>query len=75
MQTTTPTTTAPVSKPDILVNNTGSMFTFTPQTADGFAALEDIGESWQYFGISLAVDSRLAEGFAEYLQEQGLTLK
>lgn len=63
-------------KPDIHINDQGSIVVFTPLTKAGEDWIQQNVEfeSWQMLGRGLCVDHRPAQGLVELIQEAGLTL-
>ena len=65
---------AQVERPDFSVHPEGSIWLFSPQTVAAFQFLEDhIPDDAMYFGTSLGVEHRYAEGLLIGLHEHGLS--
>ncbi len=61
---------------DVLVGNSGSIFTFTPLTnaARNWIAENVQAESWQWLGGALAVDHHFARDLAQGMIDSGLVV-
>jgi len=64
-------------KPDVLVENHGSVFMFVPMTQEAREWVdENVGlESWQWLGGGFAVEPRCALDLANGMQADGLVLR
>ena len=64
-------------KPDVLVENHGSIFMFQPMTPAARAWIEEHvkPEPWQWYGGGLAVDPRYARDLADGMIADGLKVE
>ena len=68
---------APLPGPDIRVSNHGSVFLFSPTSAEARETLLELvppGPDHHYFGNALVVEHRYASAVAEQLQEDGMSV-
>ena len=66
----------PASKPDVLVNNVGTLYTFCPLTLRAEEWIEDhVQDDAQWFGHALIVEHRHALGLAQGMKDAGLVLE
>lgn len=61
--------------PDVLVQDLGTVWRFTPGNPYADEFLHDVGQSWQFWGDSLIVDHRVAAQFAATLLVDGWELQ
>jgi len=63
-----------MAKPDMLIDDNGTIFMFTPITALGREWVDEhlSLEGWQWMGLSFAVEHRFAAGLAQGMKADGL---
>lgn len=65
----------PVSTPDILVHDAGTLFSFCPLTARAKTWIDEhVQGDAQWFGHALVVEHRYAWGLAQGMTDDGLVL-
>lgn len=64
-------------RPDVLVENHGTIFMFTPMTPAARAWVEEHVqlESWQWLGGSFSVEHRFAQNLAQGMMADGLEVQ
>ena len=66
-----------MSKPDVLVENHGSVFLLRPvsSTAREWINENVVSEDWQWFAGALACEPRLAHDLAQHMVEAGIVVE
>jgi hypothetical protein len=64
-------------RPDVLVSNVGTLYTFCPLTLRAKEWIDENvrTESWNWFGYALVVEHRYAWGLAAGMKRAGLVLQ
>jgi hypothetical protein len=64
-------------EPDVLVENHGTIFLFTPMTERARTWVDEHVQldSWQWLGTSFSVEHRFAEGLAAGMIDDGLEVR
>jgi len=66
---------SPTSKPDVLVNNVGTLYTFCPLTLRAKEWIDEhVQDDAPWFGYALIVEHRYAWGLAQGMKDAGLVL-
>jgi len=65
------------TEPDMIVDDCGSIVGITPMTPAARKWIDENCqvESWQWLGLTLNVDHRLADAILEGMSEAGLTIR